>query len=199
MSVTASEIFCREYKEGLNLFDAAIAAGFNLYQSPLGLPYVYCLARLDTSEIIYIGKGRKKRMFSHIDDVKSGRVRGLKKYKGIKKLLDRGIALTPYVLFYKETDADALSAESFLINQIGCDYLLNSSPGIRNESERALVDIDLMLGKIMPKDKWLKKMQTNPFYADRPEGLKSPECYDKNMSQILSLRAEIVSNLNAQA
>lgn len=118
----------------------------------------YCYALVDPSgEVFYIGKGRGRRMYAHLDYAKKGGL-GLKCDR-IRAILAAGGDVEHRVLGEYETDAEALQAECRLIAaHTGLTNLTAGGEGgglppkerIRRRARR-------LLGEMLPLGEWLAR------------------------------------------
>lgn len=133
------EAFAQKYVECLNASEAYRFAydGALVSMAPKLSAYVYMLVRLDTNQIVYFGKGRGKRMHHHMRDVRNGKISGLKKHQGLRKLLEDNVDVLPYVIEANLTDDKALYIEASLIKAVGRDKLFNSSLSKGDHLQRA--------------------------------------------------------------
>jgi len=119
--------FARVYVTVNSVAGACLACGIDTGRMKAGDDaYVYVLVKGSTDEIVYVGKGRDKRMHHHMRDYKNGHVKGIKKHAGIRKLIEGGDTVIPIMIFNGMSDGAALACEKGLINAIGRSNLLNS-------------------------------------------------------------------------
>jgi hypothetical protein len=133
------EAFAQKYVELGNASEAYRFAydGPLVFMPPKSNAYVYMLVRLDTNQIVYFGKGRGKRMHHHMRDVRNGKISGLKKHQGLRRLHEDNVDVLPYVVEANLTDEKALHIEASLIKAVGRDSLLNSTLSKGHHLQRA--------------------------------------------------------------
>ena len=94
--------------------------------------YTYVLIDPINNKIFYVGKGQKKRMYDHVDNVKRGRIpNGTNTYleRKIKKILKSGNKVKYKKVFITEIDQEAFNKEIELIKEIGLKNLCNLTEG----------------------------------------------------------------------
>lgn len=146
-------LFVAEYLKDLNATQAAIRAGVELIEKPSGY-YVYILIGSD-GRIVYVGKGKGRRMHQHMKDAKAGRVSSIKKHRGLMTMLSNGDEPKAFAIVDNLSDDDAYRVERSVIHKIGHDRLLNSSAGNRSPLEAQFEKIKQMERDAMPYETWL--------------------------------------------
>lgn len=99
--------------------------------------YIYCLIDPSTNLIFYIGKGKNKRMFSHVRDVKRNKIPNGSNYHlfyKIKNILDIGQEVISKKLYVNLNEEEAFTKEIEEIKNIGLENLCNISKGGRGGS-----------------------------------------------------------------
>ncbi len=94
--------------------------------------YTYVLIDPRIGKIFYVGKGQKRRMYKHVNEVKRGRIpNGSNVYLGrkIKKILSSGHRVKYKKVFITENGKDAFEKEKELIAEIGLENLCNIAIG----------------------------------------------------------------------
>ncbi len=177
--------FVREYLLSGNAFDAAEAAGIDMMERPPAKGfYVYIVINPETGAIIYIGKGKHRRMFAHVPAARRnrGQVTNAKKIKALRELMQSGVTPQPLAIFQAQAEREALTIEKSLIGGIGMDNLTNFARGMTSPAERGLFRAQRLLESIKPKNEWIK---TNPkMWAG---SLPASEFYDRYMDAIKRL------------
>lgn len=192
--IDQAKAFAGHYLETMSATVAAERAGFSMSPvSPKKGFYVYLLIRPDTDQIVYVGKGVRRRMFSHMNDVMSDRISGLKKYQGLRDLVSLGVFPLANVLISSLTSEQAYELERILIRSIGRDRLLNSGGGTRNGDQIALQRLDDFRARLRPKEEWLRYAAMR---TDLPEEYRSAEFYDKFVAEMDETRSIIVKTIN---
>ena len=164
------EKFVDEY---LKTWSASVAASLADIETscvpPVNGYYVYALINPETDQIIYIGKGKGRRMFAHVREVKGGNIPrvSLKKYKALRDLVEAGITPVETVLFCTDTEGEAFRLERALISGIGLKNLANSVPGTMCAAQRDKLWAEIFKSKIMPKDVWLRHIKGT--WRDKPQ------------------------------
>lgn len=124
--------------------------------------YVYKLIDSRNNQVFYIGKGQKKRMYHHVDEVQRGRIpnrTNIKLGNKIKKILSSGHKVKYEKVFITKIEHEAFDREIKLIKEIGLENLCNLTEGgsagtgmtgrnHSNESKRKISENNVgMLGK----------------------------------------------------
>jgi len=94
--------------------------------------YVYFLVDPITDRPFYIGKGCKKRMYQHVNEVKRNRIPNKNNRKlgnKIKKILDAGHKIKYKKFLITENENEAFIREKELIAEIGLKNLCNLTEG----------------------------------------------------------------------
>lgn len=99
--------------------------------------YVYALIDPRNDDVFYIGKGRGRRAWSHVGEVRSGRISNVAKYERIRGILDAGDAPIVQVLPVWLTECEAFYLERHTIDSYGLDRLTNIAPGRADPEETA--------------------------------------------------------------
>ncbi len=99
--------------------------------------YVYELIDPRDSSIFYVGKGKDKRMYSHVSRVKHGKIPNRNKhlYNKIKQILDIGCDVIYKQIFFTDDNDEAFKIETKRIEEVGIKNLCNlfSSPPTKEE------------------------------------------------------------------
>ena len=162
--------FVREY---LKAQSASVAASLADVETscvpPVNGYYVYALINPETDRIIYIGKGKGRRMFTHVREAKGSNIptTSLKKYKALRDLVEAGITPVETVLFCTDTEGEAYRLERGLISGIGLKNLSNSVPGAMCPAQRDKLRAEIYKSKIMPKRAWLQSIKGT--WRDKPQ------------------------------
>lgn len=119
--------------------------------------YVYLLLCPELQSIIYVGKGRGRRMLHHVRDAKAGRISGTKKHKAIVAFIEAGLEPVAVVIASGLEDDKALELEKQVMLRIGRDRLSNTAPGQGSGWLRALAQLDDLERRIMPYDQWVER------------------------------------------
>ena len=101
--------------------------------------YVYVLVCDDM--IIYVGKGKGKRMFSHMKEAGGllmDKITSPRKYFGLRELIYQGKGVTEYSLVRNLNEDSALELESKLIHSLPAESLLNTQRGQAALSENQI-------------------------------------------------------------
>lgn len=159
------EAFARHYVETGNALLAAAAAGVTISTvAPKEGAYVYLLLCPEMRRLLYVGKGRGRRMHHHLRDVRSGRVSGTKKHKGLAEYVRRGKQPVAVVFEAGLDDGRALELEKNLIRRFGLKRLLNSGAGPGSPWVKALAEVEEMQMRLLPYDEWIR-LRNPPEYA----------------------------------
>ena len=99
--------------------------------------YVYELIDPRSLKTFYVGKGKDKRMYSHVSRVKHGKIPNQNKhlYNKIKQILNDGYEVKYKQIFFTNDNDEAFKKETERINQLGLNNLCNSfvSPPTKEE------------------------------------------------------------------
>jgi len=99
--------------------------------------YVYELIDPRNSKVFYIGKGKDKRMYTHVRRVKKGKIPNKNKhlFHKIRQILNDGYNDIVYKqIFFTDDDEEAYEKETERMKQIGLENLCNLIyPSYRNE------------------------------------------------------------------
>jgi hypothetical protein len=145
------EAFARAYVETGNASEASILADVEMSMAAPtdGKAYVYFLLCPAMERVIYVGKGRNKRMYHHWRDVRRGAVSGVKKHKALADLMDSGKEPVPVVFSAGMSDANAYALERAMINRLGRKTLANTAAGQACPHEKGIELAKAALRKIV--------------------------------------------------
>ena len=181
--------FVQEYIIDLNAIKAALRADIEISrQVPEDAPYVYILVRDDNKSIVYVGKGRGNRMFSHMKEVVCGKISGVKKYLGLKALYDAKISIIPYVVWTFSCDEAALTVESLMINNLR-DTILNTTAGVI-PGHKDLEMVNVLKRRLMSRDDFILNSRSKAL-----SGKSVGETYDFFVNQIDKIAADIEAKI----
>lgn len=140
------EIFAKEYAVSHNALNALSKAKiYNELNTPKNY-YVYFLIDPRNKEIFYIGKGKNKRVLSHLSAFKNGKTKNSNKYDRIYEILKSGHDLIHFIFSNDMTEEKALSLESLLIKKYK-SHLVNGLSGIVSQSKKDVVWAKKLLSK----------------------------------------------------
>ena len=150
------QAFCTAYSESGK---ASIA-----YSVAFGMPvevgskyYVYALVASDTDEIIYIGKGKGRRVKCHVAAAKNGNIDNAPKHKAIVDAFERGAFVVELVIENELTEPEAFRFEKHLIETFK-DQLTNIANGSQHNHDRAAQQAQYLLNKTKPFGVWVHTM-----------------------------------------
>jgi hypothetical protein len=144
--------FVREYLVDLNATQAAIRAGYELQEAPLGF-YVYVLFDSRSGRIFYVGKGKGERRFAHVREARGSCVgRNARKLRLILEIQEAGGEVECPIFSSGLNEREALALERALIAAIGKKNLTNHSSGIVSSAER----FRLLQRKLRPLEEWMR-------------------------------------------
>jgi len=116
--------------------------------------YVYELIDPRNSNVFYIGKGKEKRMYSHVSRVKHGKIPNRNKhlFNKIKQILNDGYEVMYKQVFFTDNNDEAFKVETERIEKIGLKNLCNlfSSPPSKEEIYK--LRSKKMMGKKLSKE-----------------------------------------------
>jgi hypothetical protein len=115
---------------------------------------VYFILDHAGSKILYVGKGKGKRMFAHVRDVRMGKISSPKKHAALATMLKAGEVPHPVVFCQPMRDGEALSLERSLIALFKVCDLLNALPGQRSSHEHGAEMCHAMLASMKSLDQW---------------------------------------------
>ena len=127
--------------------------------------YVYQLIDPRTKEVFYIGKGKDRRMFVHVKNVKRGIdiKKNPHKYYKIKQILDSGFSDVFYdVVFTSENEQECFNKEIELIKEYRKDKLTNITDGGEGSAGYKRTEEELYKMKINNTG------ELNPMYGKDP-------------------------------
>ena len=186
--------FVREYLASWDARSAAEDAGISLMQSPPASGYyVYILINPESGVIIYVGKGKGRRMFAHVPNSKrtSAPITNAKKTRAIHDLIMSGVTPQAFAVFHMQSERDAYIVEKQMIAGIGLDNLTNFSSGATTQADRCLVRVQMLLDRMKPKDDWLR---TNPrMWAGAPPADEFYDSYVGAMHQMIYGYNEVIA------
>jgi len=148
--------FVDEYLRTGSVSAAGKASGIEMSLAPPASgSYVYMLIDTHDDEVLYVGKGVRRRMFSHLSEFRNCRVSGAKKYRWMAEAYEMGHQIVPAVFCAGLTDTQAIVIEREVIQAIGVDRLANSSWGFRIPDEGTLVRCEDLIHRVKPFCLWL--------------------------------------------
>jgi len=147
-------LFVKEYLVDLNATQAAIRAGYELKRFGTGY-YVYLLINPFTKKIIYIGKGKGRRLLKHRAEVNRGVVNNLNKFSEIYEIEQLGNKVIEKVLVDELSESDAFALEKYLINSFKQTGITNIANGIEQTADKIKFKARLLLDKLKPFDAWV--------------------------------------------
>lgn len=150
--------FVEEYLIDLNATQAAIRSGYNLQAAEPAGYYVYFLINPLDNKIFYVGKGKGKRLHSHIKNAKKGLIDNEPKYSKIKQILRSG--KEPVVVVFESglRESIAFKIERDLIHRLVDCGLTNISHGTVTNVEKIKAQIEDYYERIIPFDIWKKSI-----------------------------------------
>src|SRR5208283_146164 len=112
--------------------------------------YVYELVDPRTGSIFYVGKGKDKRMYSHVSRVKHGKIPCSNKhlFNKIKQILDSGNTIIYNQLFFTDDNDEAFKKETERIKEIGLNNLCNVFQSVPTKEEIYKLRAQKMMGHI---------------------------------------------------
>ena len=102
--------------------------------------YVYGLVDESADEIFYIGKGKGKRLFSHVRDFNNSSIRNARKHEKINEIYCNHGKVKYLILHETNNEESAYITESVIIRAIGKDNLTNIVLGsAQTEKQKAAI------------------------------------------------------------
>ncbi len=146
------EAFVREYLIDLNATQAAIRAG---YSEAIGAGY-YTYALLDERDgsIFYVGKGKGRRVKSHLAAIRKGRELNGGKASRVRDILNAGGNVVEFIIEDGLTETQALAFEKGLIKALEDKPITNISGGCISPAQSLLNRINNELAAIRPFNEW---------------------------------------------
>lgn len=135
----------------------SLFTSYGIEQSIGNAYYVYALVAEDTDEIIYIGKGKGNRVYSHVKAAKNGRIDNAPKHKAISEILKRGSKIREMIIESNLTERNALKIEKYLIENLK-DKLTNIANGSQHNLDKCIEKAKYYVSNLKPIDVWLKTM-----------------------------------------
>jgi hypothetical protein len=135
--------------------EAARRAGLEFAAEPIGY-YVYVLVDTRHDQIFYVGKGKDGRRHVHRKYAHNLKDRNARKVRRILDVLDSGHEVLALIVENEMCESVALEQERRLIGAIGKELLLNHSPGVVTDRERART----LLSRVKNFAAW--KAEVNP-------------------------------------
>lgn len=117
--------------------------------------YVYELIDPRNGLTFYVGKGRGKRISSHVKSAKSGLIGNVPKHKRIDAIHSAGMKVIERVAISGLSNAAALKIERDLI-RASKSTLTNIVMGATSNTESAVERAKFMLKNIMSFDRWIE-------------------------------------------
>lgn len=158
--MSQTDAFIRSYIGGSRFHTACDDAMITPCGEAGATYYVYVLVRTDIDEVVYVGKGKGKRMHQHVKQVATGTISGLKKYTGIKALISRGIDVLPYRILEGMPEWEALRCEKRLIDELQTCGIFNGQDGSISRNERLMLRCKALMSNIATKEQ-LKRKRPN--------------------------------------
>lgn len=150
------QLFLKSYLKNESASESLLVS-YGIKQSIGNAYYVYALVADDTDEIIYIGKGKGKRVYSHVKASKNGRIDNAPKHKAILEILGRGSKVREMIIQSDLTERNALKIEKYFIENLK-DKLTNIANGSQHNLDKCYQKAKYQLKNIKPFDLWIKTM-----------------------------------------
>jgi len=163
VKIMKEQLFLKEYLKNESASEAVLNSYG--YESKTGTAYyVYALIADDTDEIIYIGKGKGNRVYSHVKASKNGRIDNAPKHKAIQEILKRGSKIREMIIESDLSERKALAVEKYLIENLK-DKLTNIANGSQHNLDKCIERAKHYVSKLKPIDVWLKTMP-NKYWVE---------------------------------
>lgn len=150
------KLFLKSYLKNESASESLLVS-YGIEQSIGNAYYVYALVADDTDEIIYIGKGKGNRVYSHVKASKNGRIDNAPKHKAILEILGRGSKVREMIIQSDLTERKALKIEKYFIENLK-DKLTNIANGSQHNLDKCYQKAKYQLENIKPFDLWIKTM-----------------------------------------
>lgn len=185
--------FVEEYLIDLNAIQAAVRAGLSFGQIGGGF-YVYFLIDDSSGQIIYVGKGKGRRMRQHRFDAhkpdSTNQIKAL-------RIIQCGDNLREEVFAGQLTEPEAMGLEKSLISALKEYGLTNISSGNVHPAESHLARIERNIAAILPYEEWISIAHPEALrQAERLKG-STQEFYEYFCNAWERLRLEAVDRLNS--
>lgn len=133
------EAFCREYLNNLHVHLASVLSGCPLLISSGDSYFVYFLCDPIDHTIFYIGKGKGKRPYHHINESFKSKGFNVKKNQAIRNIHSAGREVEIFYIATNVSEKTAYAIERALIKRIGRANLTNISSGynFQTDADRA--------------------------------------------------------------
>lgn len=130
MRVDVHAEFVQEYLKCLNAIEAARRVGIELRRDPPDVGYyVYFLVESLCGGIVYVGKGRRKRMFQHLANYRRGKEQNQNKVKAFDDAIESGGNISAMVFSVMRSEPEAYTLEALLIHALKPTGITNGSSG----------------------------------------------------------------------
>ena len=126
--------------------------------------YVYLLINPITNKIFYVGKGKGKRIESHVKRAKMGLIDNEPKYTEIMSIINTGLKPIEFIFQDNMLENNAFMLEGFLIKSLKEFGLTNISSGTATNTYKSKVEFERMISRLKPFDLWVAEIH--------PESLK---------------------------
>lgn len=150
------QLFLKSYLKNESASESLLVS-YGIEQSIGNAYYVYALVADDTDEIIYIGKGKGNRVYSHVKASKNGRIDNAPKHKAILEILGRGSKVREMIIQSDLTERNALKIEKYFIENLK-DKLTNIANGSQHNLDKCYQKAKYQLENIKQFDLWIKTM-----------------------------------------
>ncbi len=149
------ERFCEEYLVDLNATQAAIRAGYEFSPVPFDGFYTYLLIDPRSEKIFYVGKGKNKRIATHAQRAKKGKIDNPIKFSKIKDIHRAGMDVIERVFSTHLDEEEAFTVERLLILQLAEHGLTNISGGTISAEEATKKAALNSLMAMKPYQEWI--------------------------------------------
>lgn len=118
--------------------------------------YVYFLIDPRDDSVFYVGKGKGKRMFTHVKQARRGIIDNVDKYKRIIEIQALGLEVVEYIKKDNLNEAEAYKLEKELITQMRLIGITNIVNGIVTSKEVMYKKAVFMKERLKPYSIWIK-------------------------------------------
>lgn len=143
--------------------------------------YVYELIDPRDFVVFYIGKGKGKRISSHVKNAKAGLIGNVPKYMRIDDIHSAGMKVIERVVVSGLSSAASLKIERDLIHT-SKSALTNIMMGTVSNTESAIERAKFMLKNVITFDRWIETASTKQKDAAIGEAGSLKSFYDNSMA-----------------
>lgn len=189
--------FVDEYLIDFNATQAAIRSGYSGAINPKKY-YVYFLINPITNRIFYVGKGKGKRVSSHLKNAKKGIIDNEPKYSEIKNIIDLGMNPIELIIQDNLKESESFELEMFFIKSLRDYGLTNISSGTATNAAKSKIEVEKMISKLKPFDEWTSNLSSDVSDLVLSVFGDYKSCYDAMVEGLNKCHSEAILEMGAK-